>query len=263
MELFPVIVIYNKYCGNAPSCASLVSLGCRPMVVDNSTADMGNEAFCRENGLQYISMGGNMGLPKAYNAAVDALRGRDGFVVWFDDDTPVTAEYLSALSAAAQGAGDTDIFVPLFASVQNPDTLISPCVRWEDRKAFQLRSVKDAAEAESAELLSAINSAMAVNLKVYNAINYNEEQFLDFVDHEFCLRAKAAGCTIRPLPVKLCQDYSDDTRVPFKQAMHRCDIFSKDFMVYAIDSGMGLAVARKKLFNHRLRAIALSLGIIR
>ncbi len=52
-----------------------------------------NKEYCISKGLRYISMAGNKGLSKAYNAAIDACKDKD-VIIFFDDDTEVTEEYL-------------------------------------------------------------------------------------------------------------------------------------------------------------------------
>ncbi|WP_347046798.1 glycosyltransferase family 2 protein [Blautia obeum] len=66
------------------------------LVVDNSTSDFGNKAYCSKKNIDYISMDGNKGLSKAYNAAVDACKEKDAIIL-FDDDTEVTEEYFEKL----------------------------------------------------------------------------------------------------------------------------------------------------------------------
>lgn len=77
-KFFAVMVIYNRKIGdsityNCLKACPQVSL----TVCDNSTEDYGNSQAVAEN-VNYISMGGNAGLAKAYNKAVDALKGNDG-----------------------------------------------------------------------------------------------------------------------------------------------------------------------------------------
>ena len=85
INFFAVMVIYNRNLNDSLSFSSLKNTGVEIFVCDNSTKDMKNSAFESER-VHILSMGGNVGLSKAYNKAVESIDGRDGYICFFDDD---------------------------------------------------------------------------------------------------------------------------------------------------------------------------------
>ena len=82
MDIFAAVVIYNRSCADSETCRALA--GCRVpvLIYDNSTRDMGNEAWCREKGWTYLGGKGNDGISKAYNGCIDHLKqqGKQGYL---------------------------------------------------------------------------------------------------------------------------------------------------------------------------------------
>ena len=93
-----VLVIYNKPLAQSQTAATLNAPGdARVIIVDNSTADYGNRAFAQAQGYEYVDMGGNAGLSRAYNRVIDTLDKDDGLLCLFDDDTEADSRYFEAL----------------------------------------------------------------------------------------------------------------------------------------------------------------------
>lgn len=94
-SIVATIVIYNKSIENSITCKNILSFNedlIEILIVDNSTSNYGNKAYCENKNIKYISMGGNQGLSKAYNAAIDLSKDKD-VIILFDDDTDVTKQY--------------------------------------------------------------------------------------------------------------------------------------------------------------------------
>ena len=73
-SIVATIVIYNKSIENSITCKNILSFNedsIEILIVDNSTSNYGNKTYCEKKNIKYISMGGNQGLSKAYNAAID------------------------------------------------------------------------------------------------------------------------------------------------------------------------------------------------
>lgn len=79
INFFAVMVIYNRNLNDSLSFSSLKNTGVEIFVCDNSTKDMKNSSFESER-VHILSMGGNVGLSKAYNKAVESIDGRDGYI---------------------------------------------------------------------------------------------------------------------------------------------------------------------------------------
>jgi GT2 family glycosyltransferase len=111
--IYVVVVVYNKYCGNSSTCIHLDKIGgVNVVIVDNSTCEYGNLEFAAEKNWDYINMGGNLGLSKAYNKAVEYVNDSDAFICLFDDDSELDEKYFTALREAATQDKETKIFVP-------------------------------------------------------------------------------------------------------------------------------------------------------
>ena len=121
-----VLVIYNKALAQSQSAATLnAPSDARVHIVDNSTSDFGNREFAQEYGYEYVDMGGNAGLSRAYNRVIDTLEKDDGLLCLFDDDTEVDSRYFEALKKAAEAHPEIDVFAPV---VTDQKGIMSPCI---------------------------------------------------------------------------------------------------------------------------------------
>ena len=255
MLFSPVIVIYNENCADSPSCTALINLGHKPIIVDNSTMENNNEQFCISNGLEYISMHGNKGIPKAYNCALDHIKARnkEGYVIWLDDDTELDSNYFTELEKAINSDKEAKIFVPVVYSLERDNYILSPCILNTNR-VFNLKPIDTLDDIDSKEILSAINSGMAVDISVYDNYRYDENMFLDFVDHDFMNSMKGKGIKIHVLRnASLYQNYSGHERPPKAQAKVRNEIFRKDYRIYGKKAGIPKFVVEKRLMNNKLQ----------
>lgn len=178
------------------------------IVLDNSTRDYKNESLVKEDGHTYISMGGNMGLSKAYNAGLDYLAGKSGKVILLDDDTVLNDAYLKDIQDGF------DIQVPV---VKDELAILSPCdynhgriCRWDGCRDFDL---------------SAINSGLVMDLSLFSDYRYDENLFLDFVDHKFFRDMKDKR--IRIMDSVIRQNFSGNSNSE-ESSIVRFKIFKKD-----------------------------------
>ena len=109
-----IIVVYNKTIRGSITCESIKQISgvnVEIIVVDNSETEQGNKSVCADLGYKYISLNGNKGLSKAYNAAIDKCD--SDILILLDDDTPVTQEYFDVLNEATVNNIDMEIFAPV------------------------------------------------------------------------------------------------------------------------------------------------------
>ncbi len=219
-----VVVTYNVDCENSSTCTALAEInGLRVIVYDNSTVANRNSDFCKQHGWCFLGGSGNVGLSKAYNAAIEQLF-KDGFsgtVCIFDDDTNITGEYFEALEKA-KVQSDANIYVPL---VYSGDKLISPCLLSENYKVSLLENK----QALNSKGISAINSAMAININLFNDYRYDENIFLDGIDHNFVLDMRKKGEVIKVFDYKCLHAFSGDEKPSINSAITRFRIFKKDY----------------------------------
>ena len=92
-DLYVVIVVYNTSCQDSISYNRAKDSSVKIIVCDNSTSDYGNEEIVKNDGNIYINMGGNNGLSKAYNAAIQVINKDNRYICLFDDDTDMGKKY--------------------------------------------------------------------------------------------------------------------------------------------------------------------------
>ena len=80
--------------------------------------------------------------------------------------------------------------------------------------------------------ISAINSGMIIRLDVFDDILYDENMFLDCVDHDFMNQVRSSGKNICVMKSKIYQNYSLTSYVGIESALHRFKIQIKDLKVY-------------------------------
>lgn len=241
------VVIYNRECADSAACCSLLHTGDIGFyLMDNSTQPNGNAAWCAQQGWRYIAMGGNQGLPKAYNAALEQAQSLFDALALFDDDTAVPAEYFDRLRERLS-ASPAQVFVPI---VRDEAGLLSPCAIHGHRVRRATRS--DVWQ----EDFTAINSGLALRLPVHGGLRYDEGYFLDYADHAFVQALKAVGAAFEVLPVELRQRFSNNQRGDTAAALRRYRVFRTDFTRFCADTGAGRTYGQLYLWK---RALTLAL----
>lgn len=224
---FAAVVVYNKACQDSPTCRALADItGVHVLIYDNSTRDFGNKAYCEEKGWAYLGGNGNMGISKAYNACVDAAvaRSQTGVLCLFDDDTELDPSYFAALEQARQES-DVRIFVP---AIYAAGRLISPCMLLPGHKVRMLDDPQQMASC-TGDTLSAINSCMAIDLGIFADFRYDENIFLDGVDHHFTRQMHARGEKFQLLDYRCDHGFSGMEKPPKASALVRFKIYAKDY----------------------------------
>lgn len=227
MAFAAAVVVYNTACQDSPTCRALQKLSdVTVLIYDNSTRDFGNRAFCESAGWVYLGGEGNLGLSKAYNACVDYLMAHQkaDMLCLFDDDTDLDPAYFDALQAA-RARTNGHIFVPMIFAGGG---LISPCVLDAGHKVRMFASEEEA-KTYSGENLSAINSCMAIDLAVFADFRYDENIFLDGIDHNFTQQMKKRGEKIHILDYRCNHAFSGVEKPPKKSALVRFKIYAKDY----------------------------------
>lgn len=177
-EIKALIVVYNQSLCDSKTFNTIKEITEIDLIIaDNSTKDFGNETIAKQSGCTYISMSGNEGLSKTYNKVLSTLDKRSGLICLFDDDAQVGQNYFDALKKAANEHADINIFVPI---VKDRVGILSPCII----SGISVSRAKDI-ESIPEDAISVINSGLAIRLKVFENYQYDEGQFLDYIDHAF------------------------------------------------------------------------------
>ena len=162
-SIVATIVIYNKSIENSITCKNILSFNedlIEILIVDNSTSNYGNKAYCENKNIKYISMGGNQGLSKAYNAAIDLSKDKD-VIILFDDDTDVTKQYFEQLQIALDSNPDVDIFAPI---IYGQDGVIYSPNRYNFMRSQYIQEISQEIPQEE---FNAIASCLAIRMRVF------------------------------------------------------------------------------------------------
>lgn len=226
MRIYGIMVIYNRFLSENRAFEQLINSGITLIVCDNSTSETNNGQTAAQNGAVYLPMHGNQGLSKAYNRALvyilEVLQPQDDDrVCFFDDDTLIPADYFDRIREQNE-----DILLPI---VKDGKGIMSP-VQLGNKIVTRFKN-KQAALCANRTCLSGINSGMAVRLKIFRDFRYNEEMFLDYIDHMFIMEMRERKIYPYVLNVELYQRFSaveDDketARIRFKMQKKDLRIF--------------------------------------
>lgn len=225
--LYALVVIYNKSCDESTTLACLRNYAerIRVVVFDNSTKENSNFLWCKERGYIYHSEKRNIGLSKAYNYVLRTLKKTDSdYIIILDDDTSLPDSYFQEVFQKIK-SHQYHLLLPVVLSGKE---MISPCNMEFDCKP---KGVSDRKQINIAKI-SAINSGMVVRLDVYEKINYDENMFLECIDHDFMNRVRQDHLRILVLESEIYQDYSLESKGNLETAILRFKIRKKDIKTY-------------------------------
>lgn len=268
-----IIVVYNKTIQGSVTCESIKTirdLNIEIVIVDNSENDFHNEELCKSLGYTYISMNGNKGLSKAYNAAIDKTKA-DVFIL-FDDDTPVTQEYFDTLNKAVSENTDVDIFAPV---VYGQDGVIySPNEFNFLRNHFISKPEQEVSQGK----FNAIASCLAIRRRVFDGYRFNEALFVDQIDQYFFCEQRKLKRKCMKLDVSITQNFYQrgetlDARSAWKRVRLRLiDVMRHAKLMHSIKykflgfikcCGLSLQIAKKsKSMIVLIKGLALSVNLL-
>ena len=202
-SIVATIVIYNKSIENSITCKNILSFNedsIEILIVDNSTSNYGNKAYCEKKNIKYISMGGNQGLSKAYNAAIDLSKDKD-VIILFDDDTDVTKQYFEQLQIALDSNPDVDIFAPI---IYGQDGVIYSPNRYNFMRS---QYIQESSQEIPQEEFNAIASCLAIRMRVFQNYRFNEKLFVDQVDQNFFYDQRKKNKKFMKLNVEIKQNF--------------------------------------------------------
>lgn len=223
-DLYSILVVYNQPISESVSYNALIKNPDLQLIVcDNSTKEFGNKEKVEADGQTYLDMGGNVGLAKAYNKALDHIQSKHpsmkGYVILFDDDTQIPDDYFEKLYTYLE-SGTADIYLPI---VDAGGRRISPSSIHNSR----CHEEKDS-WAIPMDRLCGINSGMTIRLSLMKDYRYNEQMFLDFIDHDFIRSMHTRNAVMRVMDITLHQNLStmnDNLDAAIKRfQIHRKDV---------------------------------------
>lgn len=219
------IVLYNQFIEDSMAYRSLrqnsIPKGADVTyyVLDNSDAEekvIVNRKYIEGlNDAKYINMGGNKGLPRAYNRLFDfAKEDNLDWVVTSDQDTSYPHNYLEELKDLSE-MGDC-VLAPV---VKNSRGQMSP---------FNISAGLRSGKKERYY----INSGLCYSKKTFSKISFNENLFLDFVDYDIVNGLRNKSVQIFEMSSVLRQDFSGVTKTDRNTALLRYRIIIRDAAGY-------------------------------
>lgn len=245
-----VVVIYNKKCTESVSFTGIsADETVLSLLIDNSTdlqIQSFNRAACGHTGCEYISMDGNKGLARAYNAAVRQIGRRIDYLMLLDDDTVVPEDVFTILRTAIAQNTSADVLVPF---VLDQTALLSPCRRWSSL-FFRLKK----RPASFTGRMSAINSGLVLRIDPENRETplFDDKMFLDCIDHAFILKKMRQGGSFALYPAEFRQNFFDRSSGR-DAAVIRFAIFAKDYLYFCRAFRLSMPIARMYLIYRTIR----------
>ncbi|WP_289183776.1 glycosyltransferase [uncultured Dubosiella sp.] len=226
IPIYAILVDYNKPLETSPSYQALTrQKDIVTIVCDNSTKPTIDQKKVQSDGNVYLSMHGNRGLSKAYNRALDFIQEEnpvmEGFVMLFDDDTTIPDDYFSCVRKAIR-ENNADIYLPLITDGHPEQGYLSPSLMQD----VYLHRAKEPWKLSNEEICG-INSGMVIRLSLFSDYRYNEDLFLDHVDHDFIRSMRKRNARIQILDTLLQQTFSA-YETDGKKALKRFHVFKKD-----------------------------------
>ena len=186
-EICAVVVTYFPTAGCADNLAALAPQVGKVLVVDNGsdTATLESvEVAARRLGSTVVRLGSNQGVAAALNVGLELAR-EQGFrwLGTFDQDSQCTPGMIEEMAR-------------VLGSYREPDrvAIISPS--YVDRTlGFTVRQGRSEASGEGWQILrTTMTSGNLVNVEIATAVGgFDASLFIDYVDHEFCLRLRSHG----------------------------------------------------------------------
>lgn len=246
MGIDVIIVIYNKKIQQVQSLPLLQAADEVKQIIICDNSDVQNNDYHATSScdkVTYIPMGGNVGLSKAYNTAV--ARVSSEFVLILDDDTKLPVDFFKKLVSNVK-MNEADVYVPL---VRSEKILMSPCHKGRYRfTAFD-------SEDDIRSPYSAINSGLLIRKTIFDSISYNNDLFLDMIDHAFFDNLRLRNVKSHVMSdIVLFQNYSRETDNEEK-ACKRFKITKKDNRVYYNHSFVGKVFCEIQLIFWKIKAM--------
>lgn len=182
VEIFGIVVIYNKRIKDIALLKNNAASNMHLIVCDNSDKDFNDDEALTRQAFDYINMNGNKGLSCAYNRALEHIFEKynpcdEDIICIFDDDTNVPADYFEIIKNSKG-----NVILPI---VEDDIGIMSPVIL-KNGIAKRFRTKEEIFKCKR-ELLSGINSCMAIRAKIFKSYRYDEEMFLDYIDHKFIM----------------------------------------------------------------------------
>lgn len=163
------------------------------LVIDNSADPAVHTrlaAACAAAGCEFLASPGNVGLAAALNTGFTRLHARGlGWAIAFDQDSTPAPGFAAALHATAARHAEAVVVGANWTDEARPGVSARHL-----RSRFGLAFQRPAARTDLPDVTCVITSGTLFALPAWRELGgFDAALFLDLVDTEFCLRARAAG----------------------------------------------------------------------
>jgi len=244
-----IIVIYNIQLAESNSyllCKNLTNKNNITIwLIDNSDIPIGDPHI---DNINYISMNGNKGLSKAYNAAISMINhNKENAIIFLDQDTKINEDYFNIVKNILQDNDNIYLLAPYVYDIKG---LLSPC-RMMFNHAYRIKEKPK----ESFLNISLINSGLCVRADVFERITFNNNLFLDYIDHDFIMKFKKyyGYKKIALVDISFYQEFSGSAIEPLLKKIKRFNIYKYDYIEYAKNNKLLLVIAVIRLIFRALK----------
>ncbi len=189
-----VVVLYRPDETLVENVAALVAQCAGVVLVDNGS-DAALVERCRDQGdVTVLDMGGNVGVATALNRGMAwAAEQGAAWVVTMDQDSRPEPGMVAALRESADGAVGMALVAPRIL-----ESALGGDYRWlKPGWGFRFRRMR-CEGTDLSDVSMAITSGALTSVEAWRRLGgFDEALFVDFVDTDFCLRARRAGWRLR------------------------------------------------------------------
>ncbi|MDR6388361.1 glycosyltransferase family 2 protein [Paraburkholderia phenoliruptrix] len=194
-----VVVFYNPDAACVQR-ANRLATAVRCIVIDNTPSVQAASELGLSDSIEYVPNGANLGIATALNQGIEILI-REGFevAVLFDQDSEPPASLLTELPAVIARANVAGQRVALVGPAYDDPRLrgVAPFVRF---RWWTLERIVPTGD-KPIDVDFLISSGSCINLRWWADIGpMDDALFIDFVDLEWCVRAKRKGFRILGVP---------------------------------------------------------------
>ncbi|MDR5765985.1 MULTISPECIES: glycosyltransferase family 2 protein [unclassified Caballeronia] len=195
-----IVVVFYRPDGDCVKRANRFARFAPCVVVDNTENATPAEALGLDSRIVHVANGANLGIATALNQGVDVLIGMGcSSALLFDQDSEPSEHLLAALPRALDEELERGGRVALIGPAYEDARLggVAPFVRFGYWKLQRVAPVGT----QPIDVDFLITSGSCINLAAWGDIGPMEDElFIDFVDLEWCIRARAKGYAVLGAP---------------------------------------------------------------
>jgi rhamnosyltransferase len=191
-----IMVTYNPEEEVINNVQSIIQSCERLIIIDNGSSSSSKDILKplqEESKVTFIYNQNNMGLGHALNQGINYILhspdlSKIEWIATFDQDSNVGKDYFTKMLAS-------------YERHHNKEEVAMLAPNWTEEKLLNQEIARKEERLQLVEKKTVITSGSLVKRKVFAEIGlFEEDYFIDFLDHEFCLRARKYGYKIFMVP---------------------------------------------------------------